>query len=385
VTAFYNEIDPFAAAWLRRLISRGLIAPGVVDERSIEELEPEELEPFSQVHLFAGIGVWSHALRRAGWPDDRPVWTGSCPCQPFSVAGSKKGLDDERHLWPSFSALLAERCPPTVFGEQVAGTDGLDWLDLVFADLENQGYAVGAADLSAASVGAPHLRQRLYFVANNNRKGPLEQPSRAAYEAWTLGDESSRCDKLRELADGEIERRGKERADRGGGHSRDGAQGWRPGLDSSREDGQLADAADRDGRGGGGARDDLADARREGPQGRGAECRLAESAGKVQTCGGHGDGGMGNADGGGESEVGGIPVGTKPTPDGDLVSFWDSPDWVLCDDPSGTRWRPVEPGAFPLAHGVAGRVGRLRGYGNAIVGPLASEFIRAFLETQELG
>jgi len=87
LTAYYNEIDPFAAEWLRQLIKDGLIADGEVDERSIEDVTPNELAGFTQCHFFAGIGGWSYALRLAGWPDDQPVWTGSCPCQPFSTAG----------------------------------------------------------------------------------------------------------------------------------------------------------------------------------------------------------------------------------------------------------------------------------------------------------
>lgn len=82
--AYYNEIDPFAAEWLCNLIRSGHIAPGEVDTRSIEDVRPKDLDGFTQCHFFAGIGVWSYALRNAGWSDSRPVWTGSCPCQPFS-------------------------------------------------------------------------------------------------------------------------------------------------------------------------------------------------------------------------------------------------------------------------------------------------------------
>jgi DNA (cytosine-5)-methyltransferase 1 len=163
VSAYYNEIDPYAAQWLRNLIAAGHIADGEVDERSIADVQHEELRGFDQCHFFAGIGVWSHALRRAGWPDDRPIWTGSCPCQPFSAAGKQKGFDDERHLWPIWLRLVDKCDPPIVLGEQVAGA--LGWLDLVSADLERSDYAFGAADLCAAGFAGAHIRQRLYWVA----------------------------------------------------------------------------------------------------------------------------------------------------------------------------------------------------------------------------
>jgi site-specific DNA-cytosine methylase len=168
MSAYYNEIDPYAAAWLRNLIRDGHIADGVVDERSISDVKPEELYEFTQCHFFAGIGVWSHALRSAGWEDDRPVWTGSCPCQPFSGAGTRKGMADERHLWPHWFHLIEECRPPTVFGEQVASKDGLGWIDLVQADMEGSDYAIGAFDLCSAGFGAPHIRQRLWFVADTD-------------------------------------------------------------------------------------------------------------------------------------------------------------------------------------------------------------------------
>ena len=165
--AYYNEHDKFAAAWLRELIKAGHIADGIVDERSIEDVLPNELTEFKQCHFFAGIGGWSYALRQAGWPDDRPVWTGSCPCQPFSSAGKGAGFADERHLWPAFYHLISQCRPAIVFGEQVASKAVDAWIDLVQADLEAVGYAFGCIPFPASSVGAPHIRDRNYWVADS--------------------------------------------------------------------------------------------------------------------------------------------------------------------------------------------------------------------------
>jgi DNA (cytosine-5)-methyltransferase 1 len=180
-TVFYNENDPDTAEWLRGLIAAGHVANGEVDERSISEIEYHELEKYTQCHFFAGIGGWSLALRLAGWPDDAPVWTGSCPCQPFSQRGIGLAENDPRHLWPQFRRLIAQRAPSVVFGEQVASPLGRVWLDGIQDDLETLGYAFGAADLCAAGVGAPHPRQRLYWVADADSAGP--QPGRQAAEA----------------------------------------------------------------------------------------------------------------------------------------------------------------------------------------------------------
>jgi DNA (cytosine-5)-methyltransferase 1 len=161
---YYNEYDSFAAEWLRQLIKRGALPAGDVDERPIQDVKSSEIKHYTQCHFFAGIGVWAYALEQAGW-GDRPVWTGSCPCQPFSSAGQKAGTSDERHLWPTWFALIRKCRPDTVFGEQVAGKNGRAWFDVVSNDLEAGGYAAGAAATNACSFGAPHRRHRLYFVA----------------------------------------------------------------------------------------------------------------------------------------------------------------------------------------------------------------------------
>jgi DNA (cytosine-5)-methyltransferase 1 len=264
--SYYNEFFPNAADWLENLIRAGLVNDGYVDRRSITEVQPEDLHGQSRCHFFAGITGWSLALRLAGWPADRPVWTGSCPCQPFSSAGKRKGVEDERHLWPEFRRLIAECHPATVFGEQVASKAGREWLAGVRADLEALGYAVGAADLCSPGVGAPHIRQRLWWVA----------------------------------------------------HRADG---------------------DRTGR--------LGDAHLSGSQGH-------RHSGERP----------------GERSLG--------TPGG--IGHWSDFDLVHCTDGKARR---IEPGSFPLAHGVPARVGRLRAYGNSIVPQLAAEFIASFLDVEE--
>ncbi len=190
--AFYNEFDPFAAAWLRELIKEGHIANGIVDERSIADLKSDELRGFTQVHLFAGIGGWSLGLRIAGTPDNQTLWTGSCPCQPFSANGKRKGFQDERHLWPEMFRLIRECKPNTVFGEQVEGAIGHGWLDTVSADLESEGYAVGSVVLGAHSVGLPQVRKRLYWVAdsNNNRADGEEWSRMEACVQWETQEQS---------------------------------------------------------------------------------------------------------------------------------------------------------------------------------------------------
>ena len=325
MAVYYNDADPAACVWLRELISAGLLPAGEVDERSILEVEPADLRGFAQCHFFAGIGGWPYALRLAGVAKDLSVWTGSPPCQPFSQAGQRKGQDDDRHLAPAFLRLVAACRPELVFGEQVAsaavlgpvgrksraaveGPAGWAWFDALAADLEAASYAVAAADLPAAGIGAPHIRQRLFFGA-------------VALDPSGLGDGLS-----------------------AGSQGRLGMPGG-PDQRAARPAGLAGGVADDDG--------GLA---RHGALQRGRQHRCEPQDG----------------------EAGGLVDGADPAGANATDGVWRDPDWLLCRD---DRWRPVEPGTFPLADGLPGRMGLLRGYGNAIVPSLAAEFVTAFLES----
>lgn len=194
MAAYYNENDKHAAAWLRELIKRRLIADGVVDERSIEDVAPNDVKEFTQCHFFAGIGGWSYALRLAGWDDKRPVWTGSCPCQPFSEAGTGNGFTDQRHLWPHWFHIIKECRPAIVFGEQVASQLAERWLDLVSDDMEALDYAIGAVAFPSASIGAPHIRDRTYWGADSGSTGLQGRLSGRTHQEREMEHRHTGCD-----------------------------------------------------------------------------------------------------------------------------------------------------------------------------------------------
>lgn len=336
MSAYYNENDKNAAAWLRELIKQGHIAPGEVDERSIEEIKPDDLRGFTQCHFFAGIGVWSYALRNAGWSDDSPVWTGSCPCQSFSASGKRGGFSDKRHLWPAWFRLISECRPNTIFGEQVASKDGLAWLDVVSAEMEAAGYAIGTADLCAAGFGAPHIRQRLYFVAEPDR-----QQLRASGSIQVV--RTARTTEERK------EERQRIRFDVGECSTASSVAESCCEQDEPTTTGRLHSNAC-----GGCAADELAHT------GRGEQSQCGNS---VEV----------------SNERNGEARSTNSTSGpGTTNGFWRDAEWLYCKD---GKYRPTQSGLFPLAHGASARVGRLRGYGNAINAEVAKGFIEAYLET----
>jgi DNA (cytosine-5)-methyltransferase 1 len=499
MSAYYNEIDPLKAEIIREAIKADAIAPGDVDEQSIVDVRPDDLMGYTQCHFFAGGGFWSFALRQAGWPDDRPVWTGSCPCPSFSAAGKGQGFTDPRHLWPAWARLICECRPPTIFGEQVSAAIGHGWLDLVQTDLEAEDYAVGKIVLGACSVGAPHIRQRLFFVAEKQQGSEIRgqgsvKPVADATDARRqaagqynsgqplLSARPEQCidagiveyaaqrgcgvggDAAQQRRGGYADcaefalRLGEPSRKRLEGHAGNGGDGNQPGRDGTQQDGSVAEAGESCGL----AYTDSESSNLHGWQ----RTRISESAGRSQT------GNLANADGGesgngelqrsgeqrqqpqdsgagnvgisqserrqsgpawnevdgegmesakrksikfaaGSEDAGSVaePLHAEWGPfnvdgqdgrDGDdagrqgahndfgtcgevcrpsaLNGFWRNADWIGCRD---GKFRPVEPGSFPLVNGSAARVGRLRLYGDAICVPCATEFIKAYREIKE--
>ena len=422
--AYYNDSDRGCQEWLRNLVERRLVSWGKVDGRSVADVAAGDLDfgwQYDRVHLFAGIGGWDYALALAGWPAGRRIWTGSCPCQPFSQAGRQQGTDDKRHLWPEMLRLIAECHPPIVVGEQVASALGRAWLSAVRLDLENLGYAVGAADLCAASVGAPHIRQRLFWVAvADGERFDGFDPSVLGRRAREIGNEAAGC--------GEAGGGGTAAADFRSGRpvgespeprapspehgSREDRACGLAGADSQRCGERLADIqaarnelheprrgetsrlADEQGSGwaeggvpcGASGQDGprLADGERLG------DCDIARLEGcrpdirlGCQNAGGVGEeessgpaspnrelGDPGSAGGGGDAgavlgaqreghreRFGARYLADELIPSGILGGSWAECDWLMCRD---GKARPVEPGAQSMVDGISFGMGLLR-------------------------
>tara|TARA_R100000152_G_C6778103_1_gene208501 strand:- start:1423 stop:2631 length:1209 start_codon:yes stop_codon:yes gene_type:complete len=394
VAAYYNEFDKHAAEWLRNLIREGLIADGDVDERPIQEVKPDDLSGYTQCHFFAGIGGWSYALRLAGWSDERPVWTGSCPCQSFSQAGKKQGASDsERHLWPDWFRLIEKCQPPTVFGEQVAGAVGFGWLDAVATDFESQDYAFASAVLSGFTVGAHHKRQRLWFVGHSEHDGSSPPTVRGSVEA--SGNDTKKGSNISVQLEGT------------GRSNNDGS------LDKL-ADSQIVECDD------GFSRNFAETHEKNGVRGKVGTGRSVD-----KKC-------LADSDQSGREAWIANGVGKKSHPSRDAEQFadesafvadsqytrsqgrlrgrsnkerqsvnrhvrrcsavdWEAVEWVECQD-GKTRPIPVEPGIQPLVNGLPKVVDRegntheysfsnaLKGIGNAIIPAVAAEFINVYMD-----
>jgi len=396
MTAYYNEFDPKAAAWLRQLIINGDIADGVVDERSITEVQADDLKGFTQHHFFAGIGVWSYALRNAGWGDDRPVATASLPCQPFSAAGNQKGKEDERHLLPHFLELVGQCNFHTIFGEQVEAAIRHGWLDDLYAEMENQDYTVGSAIIGAHSIGKPHIRKRIYWVAQSNKfdRWAEQEPGQQEGSEWRepishsringigMGNtDNARLQEHRESGELHIResyRENKKRlnldtgisdrvADTNGEQCEQGLQSLSGGQAERHWSNSEHSRMDNP----------ISDQYRCSERGVDEETNRAEISDRTEV-----------------TESGGLGGASEYVHERE-----ESIEWLYCRD---EKYRPIKSGIKPLVDGIArgvvhssdsvieanasaeARTIRLKGYGNAIVAPVAEEFIRATIDVIDM-
>ena len=386
--AYYNEFDPKAAAWIRQLIKNGMIADGEVDERSITEVTADEIRGFTQHHFFAGIGGWSYSLRLAGWADDRPVCTASLPCQPFSVAGAQKGVDDERHLLPHFIELVKQCNFQTIFGEQVPGAIKHGWLDDLCTEMEREKYRVGQIVLTAAGEGAPHIRQRLYWVADSINTG-----SQGRLSGWQ--DTERETINRHSGCSGTVSRVSNTENGYGGGESQLATSNGRESRDQFGGDGSCSGVVYTNG--------SRPQQGRESTEATG-HWSTVESTSSISRM-------VDTIDSSNRGEIGGIngekngrAIGNRENINQSRESIgasayddWSEPDWLYCRD---EKYRPIKSSIEPLANGLPrgmgyssdpsesidadntqeARVMRLKGYGNAIVPQVAASFIKAFME-----
>jgi DNA (cytosine-5)-methyltransferase 1 len=258
---------------------------------------------------------------------------------PTFQRGKGAGFDDERHLWPAFQHLIRECKPSVVIGEQVASKDAEPWIDLVHTDMEALGYAFGAIPFPSASVGAPHIRDRLYWcgtLANANNaglEGRVGVPERAVELATGEG-----C-VVEWMADSDMQHKS--------------AAGNEAGIELRRRSSSPS------------GMDDTQSIRSrflntENVRAPDAQVNIFADAGNSEPDQPQGE------------RLAALPAG--PT-----NGFWRDVDWLGCRD---GKWRPVEPGTFPLAHGASARVVRLRAYGNAINAQAAQIFVECVIDAQ---
>ena len=297
---------------------------------------------------------WPHVLRfrdvRACGAHNLPavdLVCGGFPCQPFSVAGKRRGARDDRNLWPEMRRIVEELRPRWVVAENTPGIASL-YLDTVLSDLEDLGYASGTVEIPACAVGAPHIRQRLFVIAHaDRRRAHVQQECGARLHAPSDADGDGA---LRPVAD--ASQHGWQ--SRGAGDAVQESGGGQPHRGG--ECGNVADADRRRLEGGaqrhGGAPEDPAD----GHPRRADSDRLRDT--------------IPDADGARLLQPG--TIGGEPQQPG-AESHGDWGQW----------WR-AEPDVGRVADGVPHRVERLRCLGNAVVPQVVEAIGRAILMVEDV-
>jgi DNA (cytosine-5)-methyltransferase 1 len=300
--------------------------------------------------LFCDIEPWSRKVLAKHWPDvpiaedvkelandparlvpDCDILTAGYPCQPFSVAGKQRGTEDDRHLWPFISQIIAHKRPAFCVLENVFGHVALG-LDEVLADLEAQDYAARAFIVPACAVNAPHRRDRIWIIGRNVGNSEHDGSSAATVSGKHREDDARGAE--RQSASEQSEGASEPGHDANVGNAGCVTKGQsRNGLSEERLNSGTQGQWSVEGHRLANTSENVADTDNEGSQGRLSGRRGAEWQGE------HGHAGCSSA------------AHRQPAKD----------------------WWAVEPAMGRVAHGIPRRVDRLKGLGNAIVPQIAMQ------------
>jgi len=345
------------------------------------------------------------------------IITGGFPCQPFSVAGKQKGTSDDRHLWPEMFRIIKAFKPRFVIGENVPGIvniqDGVVF-ETVCTDLESQGYEVQPFNIPAAAVGAPHQRKRIWIIAtladsvsnderreisrSDEEKGRVQEEHRSKDSASGIFSRTSEIRKsnngyeamensgrtlqqgssIREKNEDEV---GKENANQ---HQRS----------SSSSESNVANADTR-----------LSDGQKKELQSRGQasiSSREGENVANAKSISSDGREIGQHSEESREKRKIGIEVGGVSSDRQKLANtdserlerlgqssrqFNETSSSTSCSEERqrqvGQGWWEFEPNVGRVAHGVPGRVHRLKALGNSIVPQIAEEIGRAIIKAAD--
>jgi len=359
------------------------------------------------------------------------IITGGFPCQPFSVAGKQKGTSDDRHLWPEMFRIIKTFKPRFVIGENVRGIvniqDGVVF-ETVCTDLESEGYEVQPFNIPAAGVGAPHRRERIFFIAvredvgNSQHNGSPTSEIGRGHEEINGGTEKRQNESFefertsRSEDNGNVSKENKNNvADTNneglrtciGGSDNDHATESRSGgVDRTRSESDVErhnststeikgmDVADTDTRLGNGENEEI--------QSRGQTSDSSSARGRTNVADTESirtreprefNQTQGN-EGGSSTQLDGSSKNDADTNDKRLEGFREGSSEFGQINPtseSGDRgqgkvaqgWWSVEPNVGRVAHGVSGRVHRLKGLGNSIVPQIVEEIGKALIKAEQ--
>ena len=280
------------------------------------------------------------------------IITGGFPCQPFSVAGKQKGTDDNRHLWPEMFRIIKEFTPRWVIGENVKGItniqDGMVF-ENVCTDLEGEGYEVRAFNIPAAGVGAPHRRERIWIVANSRRSIRGEQSSWNQEGIGSRTSEQTEWSTDSDSITGSSERE-KIMANSNTGRSNGSIKEIQTGRDTS-----ITSSEDV-------ANTNLNREKWNQPKDRNGSRTQQNSQDVADT-----ESSFGND----IQAVAGIGESTTQEVFGDGSSVRGE-----------SAWWDIEPDVGRVAHGLPGRVYRLKGLGNSIIPQIAQEIGNAIIAAE---